>query len=92
MEFDEKIMGSEFYRKFGKDPLPSKPKFCTMKNAKIIAYCAIPPLRYGSYKWPKLSELHIQLFGTDFEEAHDASVDIQATANCFFELRRLKMI
>ena len=92
MEFDEKIIGAEFHRKFGKDPLSSKPKFCTMKNPKVIAHCAIPPIRNGSYKWPKLSELHIQLFGTDFEEAHDASVDIQATANCFFELRRLKII
>ena len=46
---------------------------------------------YG-YKWPKLSELHIKLFGEDFDEAHDASVDIEATMNCFFELKRLGVI
>jgi DNA polymerase III subunit epsilon len=92
MAFDEKIVGAEFHRKFGADPLPAKSKYCTMKSPPVIKYCAIPPLRNGSYKWPKLSELHIKLFGLDFEEAHDASVDIQATAKCFFELSRLKIV
>ncbi len=92
MEFDEKIVGAECHRKFGKNSVPTKPKFCTMKSPHVINYCSIPPFRYGSYKWPKLSELHIKLFGIDFEEAHDASVDIQATAKCFFELRKLGVI
>ncbi len=92
MEFDEKILGCEFIRSTGRDPLSTKPKFCTMKHQAIIDLCALPPFRYGSYKWPKLSELHIELFGADFEEAHDASVDIQATARCFFELRRRRII
>ncbi len=42
--------------------------------------------------WPKLSELHIELFGEDFEEAHNASVDINATEKCFWEMRRLGLI
>jgi DNA polymerase III epsilon subunit-like protein len=92
MEFDEKILGCEFYRTTGRDPLPSKQKFCTMKNPNVISYCAIPPIRYGTYKWPKLSELHYKLFGSNFNEAHNASVDIQATAKCFFELRKRKII
>ena len=92
MEFDEKILGCEFIRITGRDPLSAKPKFCTMKHPDIIELCALEPFRYGSYKWPKLSELHCELFGTDFEEAHDASVDIQATARCFFELRRRAII
>ena len=92
MDFDEKILGCEFNRLSGENPLTSKQKFCTMKNPHVINYCAIPPLRYGSYKWPKLSELHYKLFGSDFEEAHNASVDIQATSRCFFELKKLKII
>lgn len=92
MEFDEKIVGAEFHRKFGADPLPAKTKFCTMKSPQVIEHCSIPPFRYGSYKWPKLSELHVKLFGVDFEEAHDANIDIQATARCFFELRRLRIV
>ena len=89
MDFDEKIIGCEFYRKTGKDPLKSKQKFCTMKSPNVIDYCAIPPFRYGKYKWPKLSELHQKLFGTGFDEAHNARVDIQATAKCFWELKRI---
>jgi DNA polymerase III subunit epsilon len=92
MDFDEKILGCEFYRVTGRDPLVTKPKFCTMKSPSVIEYCAIPPIRYGSYKWPKLSELHFKLFGTYFEEAHNANVDIKATARCFFELRRRHVI
>jgi len=92
MEFDEKILGCEFYRTIKRDPLISKQKFCTMKNPSVIKYCAIPPIRSGNFKWPKLSELHQKLFGTDFEKAHNASVDIQATAKCFFELKKRNII
>jgi hypothetical protein len=47
---------------------------------------------YYGYKWPKLSELHIKLFGEDFDGAHDALADIEATARCFWEMRKLKLI
>ena len=47
----------------------------------ITNFCAIPG-SYG-YKWPKLSELHYKLFGSYFEEAHNAAVDITTTAKCF---------
>jgi len=92
MEFDEKILGCEFYRTIGSNPLTSKQKFCTMKSPNVINYCSIPPFRFGKYKYPKLSELHKKLFGTDFEEAHNASIDIQATAKCFWELKRIGKI
>lgn len=48
--------------------------------------CRLPG-PYG-FKWPKLSELHYKLFGFDFKEAHDASVDINATEKCFWEMRK----
>lgn len=92
IEFDEKIVGAEYHRKIGKDPLPKKKKFCTMKNPTIINFCAIRPMRNGSYKWPKLDELHRKLFGTGFDEAHDASIDIDATARCFFALKQRGVI
>jgi DNA polymerase III epsilon subunit-like protein len=85
MNFDEKILGAEFLRMGMKNPIPAKPKICTMQTT--TNFCAIPG-PYG-YKWPKLSELHRKLFGCDFEEAHNAAVDITATAKCFWELRRI---
>ena len=84
INFDEKIIGAEFLRKGIESSFEQKKKICTM-NASTD-YCEIPG-PYG-YKWPKLSELHIKLFGVDFEEAHDASVDINATERCFWEMRR----
>ena len=66
----------------------NKSKLCTMKSS--TGYCKIPG-NYG-YKWPKLSELHLKLFGEDFEEAHDASADINATEKCFWEMRKIGLI
>lgn len=85
MSFDEKIVGAEFLRHGMQNSIQSKNKICTMESA--INFCAIDGPH--GYKWPKLSELHHKLFGTDFEEAHNAAADIKATAKCFWELKRL---
>ena len=82
LDYDEKILGCEFLRLNLPNPLINKHKICTMKSS--TNYCAING-PYG-YKWPSLSELHYKLFNTDFEEAHNAIVDIQATSKCFWEL------
>ncbi|PIV57874.1 MAG: 3'-5' exonuclease [Bacteroidetes bacterium CG02_land_8_20_14_3_00_31_25] len=88
ISFDEKIVGAEFFRKKINSKLFNKPRLCTMHAS--TNYCKIPG-NYG-YKWPKLSELHIKLFGKDFEDAHNAAADIEATAKCFWKLRELKLI
>jgi hypothetical protein len=88
ISFDEKIVGAEFIRKSIRSVLNKKRKICTMESS--TNYCKIPG-PYG-YKWPKLSELHIKLFGKDFDEAHDASVDIEATVKCFWEMRKRGLV
>ncbi|MGB0525555.1 MAG: exonuclease domain-containing protein [Flammeovirgaceae bacterium] len=88
MSFDEKIVGAEFIRGAYQTALFKRPRLCTM--LATVDFCKIPG-RYG-FKWPKLSELHIKLFGKDFDDAHDALVDIQATAKCFWELKQLGVI
>lgn len=88
ISFDEKIVGAELLRKGIKSDFQRKRKLCTMQAS--TNYCRLPG-PYG-YKWPKLSELHIKLFGTDFEEAHNASVDINATEKCFWEMRKIGLI
>jgi DNA polymerase III epsilon subunit-like protein len=87
MAFDEKILGCEYHRVAGRDPLRSKPKACTMKNDDIIEWAGIPPFRYGSFKWPTLEQLHKKLFKTGVPDAHDALVDVEATVRCYFGLR-----
>ena len=88
MNFDEKIIGAELIRNGYIDILTNKKKICTM--LKTVDYCSIPG-KYG-FKWPKLQELHLKLFATDFQEAHNAYVDIKATARCFWELKKLAVI
>lgn len=88
ISFDEKIVGSELLRSGMTNSIPAKRKFCTMESS--TNFCAIDG-PYG-YKWPKLSELHYKLFKTNFAEAHNASVDIVATANCFWELKKRNII
>ncbi|MBI2120064.1 MAG: 3'-5' exonuclease [Parcubacteria group bacterium] len=84
VSFDEKIIGAEFLRARMENILDKKKKICTMENSTKL--CAIEG-KYG-LKWPKLAELHQKLFGADFEEAHNAAVDIRATARCFWEMKR----
>jgi DNA polymerase-3 subunit epsilon len=91
MDFDEKMVRVELLRQEMPDvlqPVPVHQKICTMKNS--TKYCKIPG-PYGD-KWPKLSELHIKLFDTDFEDQHNAASDVRCCAKCFFELRRRAII
>ena len=84
-DFDKCIVGAELFRKnFETNILLSKRNFCTMKNKNVIDFCKISG-NYG-YKWPKLDELHYKLFQKRVTDAHDASIDIRATAKCFWEL------
>lgn len=88
MDFEEKIVGAEFLRSGVKSVLFDKQRFCTMKTTTELCQITGP---YG-YKWPKLSELYYHLFKKDFEDAHDAAVDVKACVGCFFELMRVGFI
>ena len=90
IEFDNSITGSEFLRKELKTSLFEKNIVDTKESS--TNYCELPGGRGGKFKWPTLSELHRKLFDVGFDEAHNASADVQATARCFFELIRLGII
>ena len=87
VKFDLNVMGAEFLRSTHQNPLENFPIIdtCTEQTASI---CKLPRGRGGKFKLPTLSELHTHLFDTHFEEAHNASADVEATARCFFELFR----
>ena len=88
INFDEKIVGAEFIRKDIPHQLFQKKIICTIKES--TDYCELPG-KYG-YKWPNLSELHMKLFGSDFKEAHNASIDIEITSKCFWKMKELEII
>lgn len=86
--FDINIMGAEFYRSgIEESSLTRLPVLdtCTEITAEL---CQLPGGRGGKFKLPTLTELHNQLFGNGFNEAHNATADVEATARCFFELIR----
>jgi DNA polymerase-3 subunit alpha len=85
--FDINIIGCEYFRLGKKDVFESCKVLdtCTEVTAQL---CQIPGGRGGRYKLPTLTELHGFLFQSDFDQAHNATADVVATARCFFELIR----
>ena len=90
VDFDQMIVGAEFIRMEMEDPAREKVHLCT--KTESVDYCAIPGGLGGGFKWPQLGELHMKLFGEGFDEAHNASADVIATARCFFEMIRIGLI
>lgn len=83
ISFDINVVGAEFHRMFGRNPLENKPFICTMKSG--TNFCQLPGA-YGRYKWPKLHELYFKLFGREMGAAHTALQDIKNTSDCYFAM------
>ena len=99
--YDIEVMRGELRRKRQRDSLElltSLPVVDTMKST--VEFCAIPfppdkPRHYDTgcdFKYPKLRELYQKLFGCEFENAHDAMADIEATRRCYVELHQRGII
>jgi DNA polymerase III epsilon subunit-like protein len=83
--FDKSVVGAELIRmdmEAAYEIFKGVKRFDTMQKSTKI--CKLPHAngRKG-YKWPKLQELHKHLFGVEFEDAHDAYADVQATVRCY---------
>ena len=87
ISFDRNIMGAEFLRQGLEDPLEGKTVIdtCTEETATL---CKLAGGRGGKFKLPTLGELYVHLFQVQFEEAHNATADVESTARAFFELLR----
>ncbi|MCF8247278.1 MAG: 3'-5' exonuclease [Saprospiraceae bacterium] len=84
-DFDAPIVGAEFLRLGWKNALGGFPAYCTKEQT--TNWCRIPAKgRNRGYKWPSLAELHRLCGYGEIPNAHDASADVDATANCFFHL------
>lgn len=90
VEFDLKIAGAEFLRKQFDNKLARKIVVDSMIES--TSYCALPGGRGGGFKYPSLSELHQKLFHESFDEAHNATADVEATTRCILELIRIGVI
>ncbi len=91
IDYDIKVLSSEYSRLRIPSPILRKPRICTMRES--VDYVKLPPGNlFARYKLPKLSELYRFLFGKEMQGAHNAKYDVRATAECFFELRRRGVI
>lgn len=83
IKFDINVLDAELLRLNVISPKELK-KVCTMTEGTGV--CKIPGFR--GYKWPTLTELHMKLFGENFQGAHDALDDVKACAKSFFEMKK----
>lgn len=80
-EFDIHTLSSDFYRAGLKNPFQQSHFFCTMlKSRDYVNRPEIDCLRL-----PQLSEY---LFDESMERCHDAMIDAEMTAKCFFEIEK----
>ena len=79
LKFDLKMIEVGFNRIGINQDLSSLRKFCTMYHTRYFVSEA--PRRYL-----KLNELYQKLFDKELSNQHDASVDVEATKDCFFEM------
>ncbi|MBS1488530.1 MAG: DNA polymerase III subunit alpha [Bacteroidetes bacterium] len=91
IEFDINIIGAEFLR----TALPTD-HFLSLQKIDTglvsVEFCQLTGGLGGRLKIPRLTELHEKLFGKKFQDAHDASYDVAATARSFFGLIEHKVI
>lgn len=90
--FDRNVLLSELHRHGLNEPIykiNSMKYFCTSKGCINITR-----IKYNSseFKFPNLTELYKFLFKKSIIGAHDALVDTKATAECFIELMKRKLI
>lgn len=106
--FDIQVLKGELERLKMTNAIHEMPYYCTMRLSvdyckipteaayirnfsQYISYSLRHPREY-KYKFPKLIELYEFLFDDRFDNAHDANADVEATAKCFFELVKRKVI
>ena len=78
IQFDLNITASEFHRLQLETPLLKTKSLDTQLISTPV--CKLPGGRGGGFKYPKLSELYTFLFKETFDEAHNATADVNATA------------
>lgn len=77
-ELDIKMAGAEFHRTNLENVLSRYPIYCTMQASRHLS----------NKKFLRLGDLYEQLFHQPLHGQHNALADADATAACFFEMRR----
>lgn len=81
MQLDYHMLSLGFYRAGLPNPLKELPSFCTMTITKDF-------MQLPGHKYMRLPQLYERLFRTPLRQEHNALIDAEATARCFFEMQR----
>ena len=88
IKFEERILESEMLRMGVKSNFNKKQKLCTMQAStdyyRLSGSEGCKPLT--------LSQLHIKLFGKDYEDTLDTLAYIKVILKCFWQMRKIKLI
>jgi DNA polymerase III epsilon subunit-like protein len=84
--YHDMLVVTKLIKKCKMKRLPERKGYCTMVEGAFV--CQIR--QYMGFKWPSLTELHQHLFGTDFNNKHQALGDAQATMACYYKMIKIK--
>ena len=87
LSFDKRMVIVEHIRNGLRSGLgieTQRAEYCTMKHGSDVCKIVVsPPDRKSYYKYPKLGELYMQLFGEEASGAHNAFADILFCLRCY---------
>jgi DNA polymerase-3 subunit epsilon len=79
MELDFHVISADYFRSGVENPISNSQTFCTMVATKSLNY-------HPQSRYLRLGDLYELLFNRPLLHQHNALVDAEATAECFFEL------
>ena len=93
LEFDLRVVQAGCHRVGMADPFgdPAPSRYCTMMNGR--AMCAIWVVRPNGtryIKYPKLHDLHVELFQEGADNLHDALADVLVCLRCYLAMAHEK--
>ena len=88
LQYNEGIVGSEYYRNSMSNPLIAADKYCLMHEATY--FCKLKGKR--GYKWPTLQEMHSIIFKQGYTPSNNARADVIAASRCFIYLKKARAL
>ena len=85
LDFDKNTLLSEYIRLKKESTMTDCSMLDTMKDDVALSK-ATASGKYGRPKYKRLTELYELLFDKPLKNAHNAAYDVEATAQCFFEM------